>query len=39
MPVARVAVVAGVIDMFANALYLAATRYGPPSVVVVFLLS
>lgn len=32
--VARIAVAAGVIDMFANALYLVATRYGPLSVVV-----
>ena len=32
--VARIAAAAGVIDMFANALYLAATRYGPLSVVV-----
>ena len=34
VPVARIAVAAGVIDMFANALYLLATRYGPLSVVV-----
>lgn len=33
-PVARIAVAAGVIDLFANALYLVATRYGPLSVVV-----
>ena len=33
-PIARVAVAAGVIDMLANALYLAATRYGPLGVVV-----
>ena len=33
-PVARIAVAAGVIDMFANALYLLATRYGSLSVVV-----
>lgn len=32
--VARIAAAAGVIDMFANALYLAATRYGSLSVVV-----
>lgn len=33
-PVARVALGAGVIDMVANALYLAATRYGALSIVV-----
>ena len=33
-PVARISVAAGAIDMFANALYLLATRYGPLSVVV-----
>ena len=33
-PVARIAVATGVIDIFANALYLLATRYGPLSVVV-----
>ena len=33
-PVVRIAVAAGVVDMVANALYLAATRYGPLSVVV-----
>ena len=33
-PVARIAVAAGVIDMFANGLYLVATRYGALSVVV-----
>lgn len=33
-PVARIAVAAGTVDMVANALYLAATRYGPLSVVV-----
>jgi drug/metabolite transporter (DMT)-like permease len=32
--VARIALGAGVVDMAANALYLAATRYGPLSVVV-----
>ena len=34
VPVARIAVAAGAIDMFANVLYLLATRYGPLSVVV-----
>jgi len=33
-PVVRIAVAAGVVDMMANALYLAATRYGQLSVVV-----
>jgi len=33
-PVARIAIAAGLMDMLANALYLAATRLGPLSVVV-----
>ena len=34
VPVARIAIAAGAIDMGANALYLLATRYGPLSVAV-----
>jgi len=33
-PVARIAIGGGVVDMAANALYLAATRYGALSIVV-----
>ena len=33
-PVAAIVIVAGVVDMLANALYLIATRYGSLSVVV-----
>jgi drug/metabolite transporter (DMT)-like permease len=33
-PVARLVVVCGIVDMAANALYLAATRYGALSIVV-----